>query len=141
MAPVYIVQTGRGLQHYLLAVHLLAALAILLADLPDYGQWLLGGLLAVSLYRTWPAPREWRMRMHQEAGMQLWWEDEWRAVELLADSSVQTWWMVLNWRWPDARAGHTILILPGMLSPEDARRLRRHVHQVLSAQGKQQPSR
>jgi len=126
MYPLPLVVTlkpSRRLRQGLLALHLLAAAAVLLADLPPLWQAGLLPVLGVSL--LWHARRAAPplvLRGKADGSLEVRRDDEWRPLELAPSSTVLPLLTVLHFKEADAR--RHLVILPDSLPPEDFRRLR-----------------
>lgn len=121
---LYTIRASRQLRLYFVAVHLLALIALLLAEL-HWGLRVVGlGSLAVSLLFSWPKQKEERLRHAEKGDLQLWQDEDWHEMELLDASVVQPWLTMLSLR---GRADHRkrhLVILRDSLDADEFRRLR-----------------
>ncbi|MDP2431325.1 MAG: hypothetical protein Q8O33_04790 [Pseudomonadota bacterium] len=111
--------TAKGL---LIALHLAALAALLLASLPTSLH--LGGiaLLGASLWKDWRRPVALRLRGKADGKLECWRDSAWKPLELRPDSVVLAGLIVLRWR-EDGRR-HSLALPPDALPGDDHRRLR-----------------
>ncbi|MBU1664476.1 MAG: hypothetical protein KKG92_03635 [Gammaproteobacteria bacterium] len=111
--------TAKGL---LIALHLAALAALLLASLPTSFQ--LGGiaLLGASLWANWKRPVALRLRGKADGQLEIWRNSVWKPLELRPDSVVLAWLIVLRWR--DGKKSHSLMLPLNALQGDDHRRLR-----------------
>ncbi len=111
--------TAKGL---LIALHLAALAALLLAWLPTSFQ--LGGiaLLGASLWANWKRPVALRLRGKADGQLEIWRDSVWKPLELRPDSVVLAWLIVLRWR--DGKKSHSLTLPLDALPGDDHRRLR-----------------
>lgn len=117
-------QPSRWLRRATAVLHLLAGAAILLADLP---VWLAGLLLlavAASLAHARRLPPSTALRCRADGSLAMRAGDDWQAVDLLPDSLVLAWLVVLRYRHPGRRWADTLVVLPDGLAADDFRHLR-----------------
>lgn len=121
---LYTIRASRQLRLYFVAVHLLALIALLLAEL-HWGLRVVGlGSLTISMFLSWPKQKEERLRHAEKGDLQLWQDEDWHEMELLDASVVQPWLTVLSLRGrADNRKRH-LVILRDSLDADEFRRLR-----------------
>jgi toxin CptA len=108
----------------LLGVHLLAGVAVLLADLAVWGQVLLLLTIAVSLLLHLRRQATHEIRCEPDGSLQIRIASEWRAATLLPASVVMPWLVVLHYRVEDNGQTHHLVMPPDSLPSDDFRRLR-----------------
>lgn len=115
---------SRQLRLWLAGLHLVAGIALWLAELPFLWQLTGTALLAVSLthYRRPGAPVT--LRGKPDGILEIQREGDWEPIELLPDSLVLPALTVLRYRVPIERRVRTVVILADSLPGEDFRRLR-----------------
>lgn len=115
---------SRLLTGMIVAAHLMAAGALLLADLPWTYRVSLLIAIAAGLGFAVRAPRALRLRGRADGGLDIWTAGDWQAVRLLPDTMVLSRCMVLRYQRPGRRWAETRVILPDSLAENDFRRLR-----------------
>lgn len=118
------VAPSRSLRWALVALHLLAGLAVLLADLA--WPWRLALLLVViaSLAAPGRMPGGTTLRCQADGRLSVRRGDDWEPVELLADTVVLPWLIVLRYRGTGQAGVVTCLVLPDGLGHDEHRQLR-----------------
>lgn len=115
---------SRQLRLWLAGLHMVAGLALWLADLPMTWQGAGTVLLAASLaYYRRPGTSV-ALRGKSDGNLELQREGDWEPIELLPDSLVLPALTVLRYRVPGERRVRTAVILADSLPGEDFRRLR-----------------
>lgn len=113
------------MHRYAMAVlHLAAAGAVLLADLPWPVRGVLWAVIAGHLYYVWPAGGDARIECDDRGALRVQSGDEWREASVLADSAVLPGLIVLRWDGVDDGSRGTLCIWPDSLPREERRRLR-----------------
>jgi len=115
---------SRLLAYILVTIHLMAAGALLLADMPWLyrASWLIA--IAAGLGFTVRAPGTLKLRCRPDGGLDVWAADDWLEVRLLPDTLVWSRCAVLRYQRPERRRTETRVILPDSLAEDDFRRLR-----------------
>jgi toxin CptA len=114
----------RRLAIVLVAGHILAGAATVLADLSGGYRWALLAALAVSLVQSLRHRREIRIRCGSDGSLDLWRGDEWRSATLQTDSTVLSWLVVLRYRAEGERRIRSSVIMADGMAADDFRRLR-----------------
>lgn len=104
------------------AAHLLAVAAVLLAELPWPYRAVLLAAVAVSLARSARRTAPVGLRCQPDGQLAIGAGDDWEAVELLPDTMVLSWLVVLRYRC--AGRPRSLVVLAGAVADEDFRRLR-----------------
>ncbi|MDD5389351.1 MAG: hypothetical protein PHD37_08390 [Gallionellaceae bacterium] len=111
--------TAKGL---LLAAHLAALVALLLASLPTALHLGGGALLGASLWMAWKRPVVTRLRGKADGQLEIWREAAWWPVQLRPDSVALAWLIVLRWR--EGKKNHSLALPLDALPGDEQRRLR-----------------
>ncbi len=106
----------------LLALHLAALAALLLALLPPAARLAGVALLCASLWLTWKQPGATRLRAKADGQLEIWREGGWKPVKARPDSVALPWLIVLRWR--EGRRSHSLVLPPDALPGDAHRRLR-----------------
>jgi hypothetical protein len=119
--------TSHWLKYIVVAIHILAVTAVLLAEL----AWLyrvpiiLMIVVSLGMYFTMVSQRaHLKVRCRPDGAMDVWTRDDWEAVQLLPDSLVMSWCVILRYQRAEHRWTDTCVILPDGLNGGDFRRLR-----------------
>ncbi len=113
---------SRRLRHSQTALHGLALLGLVLADLPWPAKAMGAVLVAISLWRRQRVQAVVALRCQADGRLELGQDQNWQAVELLPGSVVWPWLCVL--RLQADRRQQTVTVLPDSLEVEKFRRLR-----------------
>jgi toxin CptA len=127
MLPLPLVVTisdSRQLRLYLLAAHICAAAAIVLANISPLVQIASGLVLAGSLIYYWRPRAEVRLRGDDAGNLQIWQEQKWQSVNLANSSVILPACTVLCLKLDKRWRKLNLVILPDSLSVEAFRQLR-----------------
>jgi toxin CptA len=124
IALTFTIRPSNRLRLAMAALHALAAGAVSLADLAG---WLilatlvaLAGHLAWALGRVRPAA----LRCQADGSLHVLAGGDWLAAELLPDTAVLAWLVVLRYRMVGGAGRHAVVVLPDSLETDAFRRLR-----------------
>jgi toxin CptA len=127
MLPLPLIVTigkSRQLRLYLLAIHICAAAAVVLAAIKPLFQMAGVAVLLVSLIYYWRLAPEVRLRGDEEGNVQIWRGAKWHAVQLEASSVVLPGCTVLRIGTPNRWRKMNLLVLPDSLTADEFRHLR-----------------
>ncbi len=132
---------SRNLKLVVAGMHALACAAVLVADLDWWSRGPLLAAIAVSLVVSIRRPRRVSLRCQPDGSLSIMKTDDWQSVELLPDTVVLAWLVVLRYRraagvWPD-----TVVVLPDCLEASDFRHLRVWLKWRAVSQGREVDSR
>ncbi|MBK6743679.1 MAG: hypothetical protein IPG66_12175 [Hydrogenophilales bacterium] len=99
---VYTIRTSRRLRAFVVMLHLLASVAIVLAELPWLWKSGLFGLVLLGLVSAWPRQTEQRLRCGEKGDLQIWWRGAWQDTELFPETVVLPGLAVISLRNPGA---------------------------------------
>ena len=108
----------------MVTAHLLAMGAIALIALPWAYQGALLAMVAFSFYRATQANNHAQWRCDPDGQLLISNKGSWEMVDVLPDSTVLAWLVVLRYRLPGKRFADTCLILADSMPDDDFRRLR-----------------
>lgn len=117
------VQPSHWLKRAIWALTGLAAVALMLAELP---LWLQGLGLALLMYVTFRGQGQGGVHLQCQAdgSLAMRREEEWRPVALLPGSIVNPWLSTIRYRSETGKRAGTLVLLPDSLAEDDFRRLR-----------------
>jgi hypothetical protein len=127
--PVLTLEIGasRWLTYMVIALHLLAVTALILADV----SWLyrvppfIAIAISLGVYLKNRAHQGLKLRCRPDGSLDVWTsDDDWEELRLLPDTRVLPWCVILRYQRPGWRRTETRVILPDNLNGDDFRRFR-----------------
>ena len=115
-------RASAALKSLLVAVHLAALAALLLASLPEAVRLTGAVLLGASLWATGNRLVSVRLRARADGQLEIWRDAAWKPVQLRCDSVALPWLIVLRWR--EGRRRHSLALPGDALAGDEHRRLR-----------------
>lgn len=121
---LYTIAPSRVHRYVIVSLHLAAALAVFIADLPWPARWMIWTVVGAHLYVFWPARIETRIECDDRGGLRIQAGEEWRDARVLAGSTALPVLIVLRWRGTDDGKRGTLCVWPDSMPGNERRRLR-----------------
>lgn len=121
---LYTIAPSRMHRYVIVVLHLTAAVAVFIADLPWPVRWAIWTVVGAHLYFIWPARAETCIDCGDQGGLRIRVGEDWREVSVMAGSTALPALTVLRWQGADDGSRGTLCVWPDSMPGDDRRRLR-----------------
>lgn len=123
-ALTFVFNPSRWLKWGVLVLHLLAGIAIYLADLNMITRIMAWLVVLTSLYTRQRMNPQQTIRLNADGTASMRLNGEWQAARVLPDSLASPWLTIMRIRPTGTRTTHSMVILPDSLEADEFRKLR-----------------